>query len=100
MPLRRLWCLYEVAQTHALNKDHLGRMRLEFLMPPLITRGEVEAIIMAVDVQEAECYDVTAEAKIRANINKVFRSEEALTNTLILLLTKRLRESVQSLRHP
>ena len=82
VPLRRLWCLYEVAETEAA---HAGKEFLRLLAPGSAL-SDVARAFKTVDVASAGCFDPKAERTIRANIVEKFGSEEAMTNRLQLLL--------------
>ena len=81
--LSRLWCLYEVAQTHEL----LGPGRVAILLPPGF---ELTAAIIndTVEVENALCFNENAAMIIRRNIRRIFGSEEAMTIMLRAELTR------------
>ena len=82
LPLRRLWCLYEVAETEAA---HAGAEILRLLTPGSAL-ADVAKAFKTVDVASAGCFDPKAERTIRANIVAKFGSEQAMTTRLRLLL--------------
>lgn len=91
LPLNRLWCLYEVAQTQALNEG-----RLQMLPAPGVDLEDIEDIFVNVDIENAQCFDPNAERTIRANIIETFSNQRACSEKLKLLLAdvliKRRRE--------
>ena len=77
LPLSRLWCLYEIAETE--------RNKLELLTPGS-DLTHVMDIFDTVDVASAKCFDKNNEDMIRNNIIQKKVSEDALTNELKALL--------------
>ena len=89
VPLRRLWCLYEIGST---PQDRLVLVTHEFSVP------EIASAFATVDAETAACFDPGAEALIRSHICRRYGSVRAFTVYLKLTLVLRpLRVDVTDL---
>ena len=87
VPLSRLWCLYELAQTDLLGRD-LQLLTHNFDL------AVMASLFKGLDVKRADCFSQVARAVIHADIVKVFGSLEKMTQHLKLILGKRLAEEL------
>ena len=106
LPLSRLWCLYEVAETEAAHRQRRQTDRggtpteaAVTLMTPGSELKDLADIWEKVDVAKAGCFDKTSEAMIRTNIKEKFGTEEAMNKELKLLLASILTDMIRKVAH-